>query len=100
MGNELEARARACVKKPKKAPHVAAYPAQALSVGGDATRHPYAYYLLSYGSEEFWLHVGGRGFWPPSQPLGSEASGSQSSLKTDPPPVHYLFPQVSLIYGW
>lgn len=59
MGNKLSV--RACVKKPKKAPHVAAYPAQALSIGGDATRQPYAYYLLSYSSEEIWPHV--RGSW-------------------------------------
>lgn len=45
MGNELSA--HACVKKPKKAPHVSDYPAQARSIGGDATQHPYAYYLLS-----------------------------------------------------
>lgn len=59
MGNELSA--HACVKKPKKAPHVSDYPAQARSIGGDATQHPYAYYLLSCSSEEVWLHV--RGSW-------------------------------------
>lgn len=59
MGNELSA--HACVKKPKKAPHVSDYPAQARSIGGDATQHPYANYLLSCSSEEVWLHV--RGSW-------------------------------------